>query len=99
MKTALRVAAWAGWLGSLALSGMIWTTLGFASNGGLSFSDHTLSVQILLLSPFIAVVASGVVWLLKRRSPWLELSLLTAPLYQIVFVACRLSGGGSGSPN
>lgn len=99
MKTALRVAAGGGWLGSLALAGMIWTTLGFASNGGLSFSDHPLSVQALLLSPFIALGAGGVVWLWKRRSPWLELSLLAAPLYQIVFVACRLIGGGSGNPN
>lgn len=84
---------------SLAFSGMVWTTLGFASNGGLGFADNPLSVQGLLLAPLIALVAAGTVWLSKHRSPWLELSLLAAPLYQLVFVASRLMVGGSGNPN
>lgn len=97
MRILLSVIAVAGWMASVVLSWMTLSTIAFASGGGMAFTDNDLTVQILLLAPIIVLAFAAGAWLLKRRSPWIELIILAAPLYQIVFVASRLIGG-AGSP-
>ena len=93
----LRALAGVGWLGSVVLSWMTLSTIAFATAGAMTFTDDDLTLQILLLAPIIVIAAAAGAWLLKRRSPWIELILLAAPLYQIIFVASRLIGR-AGSP-
>lgn len=93
MRILLRGIAITGWLASVVFSWMTLSAIAFASGGGLGFMDNDVTVQILLLAPFVSLAAAAAAYLLKRRSPWIELIVLAAPLYQIAFVASRLIGG------